>query len=110
MYYKFNKEKVIMCNCKNIEIGSYDNQVELKAPQWSSYKTICVDSCLKDEILYLWSVGIRTTGCCCGHNKLEPFVGVFDEDIPKMKELGYQVQYNSCRPKEEDSFKPKTKY
>lgn len=103
-------EDLIMCNCKNIEIGSYDNQVELKAPEWSSKDTICVDTCLKDEILELWSIGIRTTGCCCGHNKIEGFIGVFDEDIPKMKELGYQVQYNSCRPKDEDSFKPKTKY
>lgn len=97
-----------MCNCKNIEIGSYDNTVALKAPDWSSKNTICVDLCLKEEILHLWSIGIRTTGCCCGHNKIEGFIVVIDEDIPKMKELGYQVQYNSCRPNDEDSFKPKS--
>jgi len=97
-----------MCNCKNIEIGSYDNTVALKAPDWSSKNTICVDLCLKEEILHLWSIGIRTTGCCCGHNKVEGFIGVIDVDIPKMKELGYQVQYNSCRPNDEDSFKPKS--
>ena len=86
---------------------SFANQVELKAPAWSSKDTICVDTCLKDEILFLWGIGIRTTGCCCGHNKVEGFIGVFDEDIHKMKELGYKVQFNSCRPIDEDSFEPK---
>ena len=35
--------------------------------------------------------------------------GMIDfEDIPKMKALGYKVQFNSCRPNDEDSFIPKT--
>ena len=97
-----------MCNCKNIEIGSYDNQVKLKAPGWSSREFICVDKCLENEIKSLWSLGIITTGCCCGHNRLEGYIGVVDEDITKMKELGYKVEYNPCRPGDEDSFYAKT--
>lgn len=99
---------MIMCNCQNIDIGTYSNQVVLNAPEWSSKTTICIDACLKDEILYLWSIGIKTTGCCCGHNKVEPFIGVYSEDIDRMKRLGYLVHYNPCNPSSEDSFYPKT--
>ena len=32
-------------------------------------KTICVDACIAEQIESLWKAGIRTTGCCCGHNE-----------------------------------------
>lgn len=104
-----------MCQCENIEIGSYGNQVELMLPpHMAAYKakqggatTICVDTCLAEEVKYLWSIGITTTGCCCGHNKVEPYIGVIDSDIPRMKELGYKVQFNHSRQNDEDSFIPK---
>jgi len=104
------------CTCKNVEIGSYCNQIELEKPKRmvgdnrtpnTESLTICVDSCLKEEIEYLWSIGITTTGCCCGHGKLEPFIGVVPQDIQKMKELGYIVRKNECRTNDEDSFYPK---
>jgi len=47
---------------------------------------------------------IVTTGCCCGHNEVEGFIGVEDQYIPQMKALGYEVQYNPTRPEDEDSF------
>lgn len=31
-------------------------------------KTICVDACIAEQIEALWKAGIRTAGCCCGHN------------------------------------------
>ena len=93
-----------MCQCVNVEFGSYDNQVMLNAPSWSSYEFICVDKCLEEEVRRLWVLGIKTTGCCCGHNKLDSYIGVWDEDIPKMKEIGYSVAYNPCRPTDQDSF------
>lgn len=104
-----------ICSCKNAEIGSYDNQIELLRPthmigrnEGSSSDIICVDKCLKDEILLLWNKGIRTTGCCCGHNKLPAYIGVIDDDIEKMKQLGYEVILNNLYPDREDSFKPKS--
>lgn len=110
-----------MCNCENIEIGSYNNQTCVDIPEhMTSYKkyrasnelslVICVDNCLLDEIKYLWSLGIETTGCCCGHNKVEGFIGVVDRDIPKMKALGYNLHSNLSRLQDEDSFIPKSNY
>jgi hypothetical protein len=107
-----------MCKCENIEIGTYGNQVILTPlpPHMKEYKakaggypdSICVDTCLAEEVKELWGLGITTTGCCCGHNKLAGFIGVIDSDIPKMKEMGYKVGFNQCRPDDEDSFIPKT--
>ena len=103
-----------MCNCVNIEMGLYGNQVKLDCPEhmkkYISYDTIAIDRCLLDEIQYLWSLGVRTVGSCCGHNKVIGTIGVAKEDIPKMKKLGYQVQFNPCRPNDEDSFVPKSLY
>ncbi len=100
-----------MCNCKNVEPGSYANQIEVNRPEHmkgrsegTSSDTICVDACIISEIKVLWRLGISTTGCCCGHNKFPAFVGVIETDIPKMKELGYTVQFNPCRPGDEDTF------
>lgn len=102
-----------MCSCANVEIGSYANQIELPRPAHmigqtagTSSDTICIDKCLEDEIKYLWSIGISTTGCCCGHNKIAPFIGVIDSDIQRMKKIGYTVALNPLRPDSEDSFTP----
>ena len=67
---------------------------------------IGIDVCLFEEIQKLWDLKIRTTGCCCGHNERDPYIGVFSEDIPKMKELGYRVQFNPHRPYAQDTFYP----
>lgn len=103
-----------MCSCNNVKVGSYANQVEINRPshmvgrtEGSKSSMICIDRCILEEIKYLWSLGISTTGCCCGHNVLEPYVGVIESDIPKMKKLGYEVLFNECRPNDEDSFKLK---
>ena len=72
-------------------------------------KFVNIDKCLLPEILTLWERGIKTTGCCCGHNRAVPYIGVEFEYIDKMKEMGYKVQYNPCRPTDEDTFYPKTK-
>lgn len=70
--------------------------------------TVSIDKCLLPEILTLWEQGIKTTGCCCGHGKQDAFIGVDFDDIQKMKDLGYEVCHNPCRPDDEDSFIPKT--
>ena len=98
--------------CRESELQKYDCQVCVR-PKWkSSHKWISVDKCLIDELFYLWDLGIITTGCCCGNHKgdkkRDGYIGVEDRFIPKMKELEYKVHYNKCRPKDEDSFIPKT--
>lgn len=95
-----------MCDCNNVEIGSYNNQVELKAPKWSSHKTICVDACLTQEITKLWSYGVHTTGCCCGHNKNSSFINVSRDSECLMLKLGYTPWVNAFNVM---CFKPKTK-
>lgn len=106
-----------MCNCKDVEIGSYKNQVVLNRPdhmkgreEGSCSNQICVDACIEDEIQLLWALGIITTGCCCGHNKQTGYIGVTSECIPKMKELGYMVYFNPTRPNDEDSFHIRTSF
>ena len=110
--------KEYICSCKNIDIWSYSNQIQLIVPDnIKLYKNnlektiannVCIDKCLEFEIKELRKKWIRTTGCCCWHNKLEPYIWVVDEDIQKMKNMWYIVKFNECRPKDEDSFIPKT--
>jgi len=81
------------CNCNNIEIGSYDRQILLHSPaHMPKDNGYCIDLCISQEITFLWMNGIATTGCCCGHNKVAGFIGVVEEDIYKMKSLGYIEQ------------------
>jgi hypothetical protein len=104
------------CNCKNIKIGSYENQIVLTMPKkLVKERNVTrpihgIDTCLSEEIKNLWNEGILTTGCCCGHNikGVIPYIGVEFEDIPKMKKLGYKVKFNNLRPNDEDSFIPKS--
>lgn len=99
------------CRCVRVDIQAYQGQVQLARPTHmpdATRPTICVDGCLAVEITALWREGIVTTGCCCGHGKGRPFIGVAFADIPRMKAWGYQVQDNPCRPGDEDSFWPKT--
>ncbi len=110
-----------MCQCHNVEIGTYNNQVILKAPDnikifanspdRERKYTVGVDNCIAEEIKFLWDKGIRTTGCCCGHNKYLGYIGVVNKDIDKMLELGYVVQLNFCglnNLHRLDSFTPKS--
>lgn len=100
--------------CIDIGFGTADCAYNVMTPFKcgfdNDYKMVNIDKCLLTEVKDLWERGIKTTGCCCGHGKHTPFIGVFPEDIPRMKELGYQVAVNSCRPDDEDSFVPKTTF
>lgn len=110
-----------MCNCKNIIPQSeecYAQMIVVDVPSNINIsgncdssmvkEKVCIDPCIYDEIISLWKLGIGTTGCCCGHNTHEAYIGVRDEFIPQMKELGYEVRFNNCRPNDDDSFIPKT--
>lgn len=103
-------------NCTEIDFGTYNCAYNIMLPYLVNDgagkmepKTVAVDKCLLPEILRLWETGIKTTGCCCGHGRNAPFIGVKQECIQQMKRLGYTVVHNPCRPDDEDSFVPKTK-
>lgn len=105
--------------CSDIGFGTYDCAYNIMLPYYvtdptdktheKQTKTVAIDKCLLPEILLLWEAGIKTTGCCCGHGDHSmAFIGVKDEYIQKMKDFGYEVYFNECRPGAEDSFVPKT--
>jgi hypothetical protein len=104
---------MIKNKCKDV-IGTGNCSYAIYLPWKVSFngrkiKCVAIDKCLLPEILQLWEQGIKTTGCCCGHDKLKPYIGVREDCIDKMKTLGYEVQFNPHNPEGEDSFAPKTK-
>ena len=104
--YVYNCNKKILYPPKNFityniitdENDKYKNEVQ-------------VDECLANEIEELWAMGIKTTGCCCGHGLALGFIEITDECIEQMEKLGY-VHYiydNNCGGVErKDAFVPKT--
>lgn len=104
--------------CNEIEYGTYKCAYTIKLPykckmpfEYDSELTdkyIEVDKCLLPEIVQLWELGIKTTGCCCGHGRNKPFINTKPECIDKMIQLGYMIQFNPCRPNDKDTFYPKT--
>ena len=87
-------------NCTDIGIGSYNCAYNIMLPYLVKdptdperepfSKMVAIDKCLIGEVISLWEQGIKTTGCCCGHGKLMPFIGVKSEYAKKMAELGYK--------------------
>lgn len=106
--------------CSDIGFGTYNCAYTVMLPYFVKClyeeniedftdKMVAIDKCLLTEITELWKMGIKTTGCCCGHGDVTKcFIGVKEEYIPQMKEMGYKVFFNSIRPEDEDSFVPKT--
>lgn len=100
--------------CSEVKSGSYNCVYNIMPPfpcgmLEKKYRYVSIDKCLIHEIINLWEQGIKTTGCCCGHgDNNKAYIGVEVSSIPKMKKLGYTIYYNPCRPKDEDSFVPKT--
>jgi hypothetical protein len=68
--------------------------------------TVAVDSCIIDEIKHLWSLGIVTLGCCCGHNTIQSMVNVADRNIQQMLDMGYTQ--NHPDPTRKDTFRLKS--
>jgi hypothetical protein len=91
----FNIRIPVGCACEQIEIGSHDAQVELKTPQHmlslgslgclEFRETTCVDRCIAGVVQSLWALGVVTTGACCGHNKCDGYVGIWEDgDITEL--------------------------
>lgn len=91
-------------SCGLPDMGSYDGQIVLVAPDWLKDKWptgIGIDVCLALEIQGLWKLGIKTTGHCCGHGKAHAYIGVWPESVTQMLTLGYEQidQHGHFRPK-----------
>lgn len=79
----------MLYNCKKKVI--YPPQNFIKCNCSDDYKeSVPVDTCISDEIEILWSKGIKTTGCCCGHGLNLGFIQVTDDCISEMEKLGYE--------------------
>ena len=104
---------IFQCKCKGVKIGSYDSQVERSRPahmKGQTYGTssdiICLDACIAPQVEWLWSQGISTTGCCCGHGGSDPYIGVIEADILRMLTMGFKIAPNPLDPNRRDSFYP----
>jgi hypothetical protein len=83
----FRKTK---CSCgKDVYFGDYSRMVNAVA-LWGEKKSVCFDKCLADEIFFLWSVGVKTSQSCCGHNLSCGGIYVHEGDTKKMVRLGYK--------------------
>lgn len=91
------------CSCDpkimNDDQARFARQVVIELPDSSRDKarrlkqglapTVCIDPCIVDAMKELWSHGIETLGCCCGHNVMRAWVNVDEKDYVRMFELGY---------------------
>ena len=92
--------------CEDIDYGTCDCSYHIFLPYPNEklvdgkleFKCVDIDKCLLSEVVGLWELGIKTTGCCCGHKKSEPFISVRKEYGGIMLHLGYEIQHNmpSC--------------
>ena len=51
---------------------------------------VCIDQCIVKAIKDLWSKGVETTGCCCGHGVMPGWVSVHQAWYEDMFKLGYE--------------------
>lgn len=102
--YKCNKKVLyppknfITYNIITDENDKYKNEVQ-------------VDECLANEIEELWAIGIKTTGCCCGHGLELGFIQVAKECVKQMEKLGYVhyiYEHKFGGTERKDAFIPKT--
>ena len=97
-----------MCKNKRHLIKTYFPK-ELKIYDYfGKRKYFCyIDECLLEEIKHLWDLGIETNGCCCGHGKVDGYIGVNPDgdNIGKMEKLGYDHLTNCLYPEYHFSIK-----
>ena len=103
----------MLYNCKKIVLDAPANFIPYNLDPDRYKDKVLVDECLAEEIESLWAQGIKTTGCCCGHGRVLGYIGVTDDCIDKMYELGYQNyifpdEYEWGGVDRKDSFIPKT--
>jgi hypothetical protein len=91
------------CSCDPTlysDVYVHSRQVVINMPDWfddheiriknKMPTTICIDQCIVEKVKGLWEKAIETTGCCCGHNVMRPWVSVTANNYISMLELGYE--------------------
>ena len=82
--------------CKDVEPQSYSCAYHIYLPWKCKFaweddsnlepKLVSIDKCLLHEITHLWEIGIKTTGCCCGHGDFsKAFISVHPAYTEAMK-------------------------
>jgi len=89
-------------SCREIEYGSYLCYVNVPG-----YEIFC-DKCLATEIKILNDMGIKTIGCCCGHQKHPGYIQVVPEHTEKMETLGYKRMLLDKNGNGQWCFEPKS--
>ena len=111
-----------MCDCVNVQMGSFDNSVLMgyypvmrqyrdnRVAEGLSGDGIFIDRCLVDEVVALWKAGVRTYGQCCGHNLpgVRPMINIGYVDMEKALSLGYEVYLFTNDPSRRDTIIPKS--
>lgn len=99
-----------MCKRGNEVVVKIPDNIDIRynSPDRPNRQTVCIDECLADEIRYLWSKGVKTAGCCCGHGEIKmASILVEKESIEIMRQLGYEPWENPIDKTRKDGFKPK---
>lgn len=94
-----------MCKCKKfVEFGDYSRMSIIDTRNGR----IQVDRCLAKEVQFLNDVHkIKTIQSCCGHNKVEGWIAVSQDNIEEMEQLGYEHYVNPLYPNAREFFYPK---
>jgi len=90
-----------MCDCLSYNgqgrIGGTTPEVALSQHRYfpdAPRDIICVDACIAEVIERLWAAGVRTEGCCCGHNRTSMISNGYPEVMlsgPEHAEAAFRV-------------------
>ena len=95
--------------CIHSPIGKHKCNVKIHFMPQSHQESICVDTCLQNEIQDLIrKYGVWTVGSCCGHGVKQGFIQVDDNSVVKMLELGYKQLPDDENGNGKNCFSPKT--
>lgn len=74
-----------MCKWGSDIVGTLPDHVNLERER----RTAPIDKCIFEPIQALWSAGVSTLGCCCGHGEESPSVVLSDgvTEIDKVREV-----------------------
>jgi hypothetical protein len=82
-----------MKQCKDVKNDEYECGYGVCVP-WSDH-IATIDKCLIMEIISLWECGIKTYGCCCGHNQkgIPPYIDIEPDHLEEAQAIGYELVF-----------------